>query len=100
MTKKSEKVQLIHPQGKHAPAISADNFNLFEKAILHVMKHSASPITWTQLEKGVKEYLAENDIEFGGSPGWFAVSVKMHLEATGVLERFIEKGKKLHRLKK
>ena len=98
MAKISGRVQLLHPEGKNALSISAENYELFEKAVMDVMTKAPSPITWTQIEKGVQDYLAKKKINFEGSPGWFAVSVKMHLEAMGVIESFTEKGKKLHRL--
>lgn len=100
MARLSERVQLLHPEGKNAPSISIENYNLFNKAIMHVMTHAAVPVTWTEIEQGVKNYLAAHHISFDGSPGWFAIGMKLHLEATGVIEHFTEKGKKLHRLKK
>jgi len=99
MSKAMERVKLIHPEGKNAPSISIENYQLFEKAIIHVMSQATAPLTWTQIQKGVVQYLTENNIVFDGSPGWFAVSMKLHFEATGVIESYFEKGRKLHRLK-
>jgi len=98
MTAASERVKLIHPEGKNAPSISRENYTLFRQAVLTVMERAATALTWKQIEQGVLAYLTEQGIVFEGSPGWFAVSVKLHLEATGVIGTFTEKGRKLHRL--
>jgi hypothetical protein len=37
---------------------------------------------------------------FKGSIEWYAVTVKHDMEASGVIESFTEKGKKLHPLKR
>lgn len=39
-------------------------------------------------------------VEFSGLVSWYSVCVKNHLEATGIMETYMEKGKKMHRLKK
>jgi len=45
MSKAMERVKLIHPEGKNAPSISIENYQLFEKAIIHVMSQATAPLT-------------------------------------------------------
>jgi len=94
---KISKVKCLHPEGKSAPAIDANTFRLFEKAILHTLHHNDA-ITYTELMKQVQVYVAKHDPTFSGSVNWFGVVVKQHLEATKNIIAFQAKGKKLHRL--
>ncbi len=93
-----EKVHLQHPEGKHAPAISRKIYDLFEGAVIDTLKKK-SPLPFAAIAEGAKNYIAKRDPQFDGSPEWYTVSVKLHLEATGVIETFTERGRKLHRLK-
>lgn len=95
---KEEKVHLQHPEGKHAPAIGRKTYDLFEKAVIATLKKK-SPLTFAAIAEGVNTYVAKHTPSFEGSPEWYTVSVKLHLEATGVIEAYMEKGRKLHRLR-
>jgi len=95
---KEEKIHLQHPEGKHAPAISRQTYELFEKAVVNILKKK-SPLSFAAIAEGTKNYIAKHAPAFDGSPEWYTVSVKLHLEATGIIETFTEKGKKLHRLR-
>jgi hypothetical protein len=44
------KVQCIHPEGKTAPAIAADTYSLFEKAIYHSLK-SKKNLSFSELDR-------------------------------------------------
>ena len=94
-----QKIQCLHPQGKHAPAIAVDTFYLIEKAILESFKKKEY-LSFTDLMKEVKKYFSKNKASFNGSVDWFGITVKNHLEATGIIETFTDKGKKMNRLKK
>ncbi len=47
------KVQCIHPEGKTAPAIAADTYSLFEKAIYHALK-SKKNLSFSELTEEVE----------------------------------------------
>jgi hypothetical protein len=96
---KTEKIQLLHPEGKNAPAISMETYKIFERAMIAVLKEN-QPITYTDIARGVKGEFKKNKVEFAGSVSWYSVCVKNHLEATGIMETYMEKGKKMHGLKK
>jgi hypothetical protein len=98
MKTKGERFQCLHPQGKHAPSISVDTYYLFEKAILEVLKREG-PLAFYDLVDRIRIYFKNNNIKFDGAVDWFGITVKNHLEATGVVECFTEKGKKFNRLR-
>ena len=95
----NDKIQLIHPEGKSAPAIKLATYKLFEKAILNTLKIKES-LTYTDIASSVQEEFSKKKIDFEGSVEWYSVCVKQHLESQGVIETFIENDKKMHRLKK
>ena len=99
MKTKEERIQCLHPLGKHAPSISADTYCLFEKAIIEILKKE-QPLSFYDLIDRIKKYFAKNKVKFDGAVDWFGITVKNHLEATGIVETNREKGKKLTRLKK
>lgn len=99
MKTKEQRIQCLHPQGKHAPSVSINTYYLFEKAITAILQHK-QPLAFYDLVEEIKKYFEKNRIKFEGSIDWFAITVKNHLEATGIIETYAAKGKKLNRLKK
>ena len=91
------KVQCIHPEGKKAPAIAADTYSLFEKAIYHSLKNKKS-LSFSQLTDEVEKCFLKQKTKFDGSVGWYSVHVKNNMEAAGIIKTSTEKGKKLHSL--
>lgn len=91
-----EKIQCLHPQGKHAPAIATSTHNIFENTIISVLNEE--PLTYTAMANAVKEHLKKEGIVFDGSVGWFTETVKLDMEARGLIATSIKKGKKLHKL--
>jgi hypothetical protein len=96
--KQAAKIQCIHPEGKHAPAIAMDTYALFEKAIYHALKGKKQGLTFTQLTDEVGKCFKQQKIKFPGSVGWYAVAVKNHMESTGVIKTSTVKGSKMHTL--
>jgi hypothetical protein len=93
--KQPAKVQCLHPEGKHAPAIAADTYSLFEKAIYHSLKQKKQ-LGFTELMKEVEKCFKQQKTKFTGSIGWYGVAVKNHMESKGIIRTFTEKGKKQH----
>lgn len=95
--KQTGKIQCIHPEGKHAPAIAADTYALFEKAIYHSLKaKKKNGLTFTELIDEVQKCFAKQKTKFEGSAGWYGVAVKNHMESMGIIKTYVEKGRKLH----
>ena len=99
-TKSSKKVECLNPNTGRKMNVDADTYELFSKAIYHTLKKEKQAISYTDIVSGVKKCFKEQETTFKGSLEWYAVTVKHDMEATGVIESFIEKGKKLHRLKR
>ena len=96
---KEEKIQLIHPQGKKAPALSFDKYKPLEKAIISIIK-SEKQITHTDLFLALNDYFVKKKIQFDGSVNWYGEWVKLHLLATGKILVQTKKSKKIISLNK
>ena len=93
----SSKVECLNPNTGRRLNIDKSTYDLFSKAIYHPLKKEGA-ITFTQMVDGVYDCFKKQHTKFDGSVEWYAVSVKNDMQARGVIEIFIKKGKKLHRL--
>ena len=79
----TEKIMTLHPAGKQGVNIDKGKYDMVRKAIEETLQ--AQPgITFSGLTDAVGERIGD---VFDGSVGWYVVSVKLDLEARGVLER-------------
>jgi hypothetical protein len=90
---------MLNPNTGGRMNIDKSTYDLFSKAIYHVLKKEGG-LTYTQLVEGIYDCLKKQKTEFEGAVGWYAVTVKKDMEARGVIEVITVKGKKLHYLKK
>ena len=97
--KLSKKVECLNPNTGGRMNIDETVYDLFSKAIYHTLKKNKKSITYTDLVSGIKKRFKKERTLFKGSVEWYAVTVKNDMVASGVIETFAEKGKKLHRLK-
>jgi len=93
------KVECLNPNTGGKMNIDTTVYGLFSRAIYHTLKKSKQGVTYTDIVSGVKQCFKEERTTFQGSVEWYAVTVKNDMVAKGVIETFMEKGKKLHRLK-
>jgi len=100
LTRSIEKIECLNPNTGRKMNIDAEIYDLFSKAIYHTLKENKKGITYTDIVNGIKKCFKENKTVFKGSIEWYAVTVKHDMIANGLIETFIEKGKKLHHLKK
>lgn len=98
--KTSGKIECLNPNTGGRMKIDAEVYDVISKAIYHVLKQNKTPITYTEIVDGVKKCFRENKTKFKGSVSWYAVTVKHDMVARGVIETWMEKGTRLHRLKK
>lgn len=92
---KDEKIQTLHPQpGKTSKNISLVKYNFIKRHLTAVIK--GKELTHTQL---MEQLYAKVEDEFEGGVQWYGETVKLDLEARGIIERT---GKKpdTYRLKK
>lgn len=94
-----QKVECLNPNTGGKMNINKATYDLFSKAIYHVLKKGKA-LTYTEMVEGIKDCFKEQKTKFNGSVSWYAVTIKHDMQARGVIEVFSEKGKKLHRLKK
>ena len=80
---KEEKILTLHPQGKKGVNISLAKYNVVKEAILYFIKKE-NEISFGDLSDLVIEKLQPT---FDGKVIWYVVSVKLDLEARGIIER-------------
>ena len=97
--KSTGKVECLNPNTGGKMNIDAKVYDLFSKAIYHTLKKNKQGVTYTDIASGVKQCFKEQQTTFKGSVEWYAVTVKNDMVAKDVIETFMEKGKKLHKLK-
>ena len=78
-----EKIMTKHPQGKSGVNISRVKYDTVKAAIIDTLQQNDS-LTFTALTEQVNQALAGN---FDGSISWYVTTVKLDLEARGVIER-------------
>jgi hypothetical protein len=94
-----QKIECINPNTGGRMNIDKTTYDLFLKAILQTLK-KAQPLTYSQIVEGIYDCFKKHNTKFDGSVEWYAVTVKHDMHARGIIEVYIEKGRKLHRLKK
>ena len=85
-----QKIQLKHPQGKNAVRIDKTKYDVLKKAILNCLKNKRE-LTHTEMKNAIMDDFKKNKIKFEGSVEWFMESVKLDLEASKTIERFLDK---------
>lgn len=87
----SEKIQCLHPQGKKGVRIDRAKYDPIHEAILAVLE-AEGPCRFMQLAERVEVRLGGS---FPGSVSWYTITVKLDLEARGVVERVRQGGSDL-----
>ena len=77
-----EKIMTLHPQGKQGVNISKAKYDIMRAAIVSALA-AGGEYTFGALRAAVAERLAG---AFDGSISWYFTTVKLDLEARGVLE--------------
>ena len=78
-----EKIQTLHPEGKAGVNIDRAKYETVKAAIAGVLR-AGGDVTFADLTRQVENKLAGN---FDGSAPWYVTTVKLDLEARGVIER-------------
>jgi hypothetical protein len=93
-----QKIQLLHPAGKHAVRIAKNKYNTIEKAVFSSLEKGE--LTHTEMLEAVTGNFKKYKINFEGSVEWYMESVKLHLEALKMIERVPDKSRLKFRLVK
>ena len=79
----AEKIMTLHPAGKQGVNIHKRKYDMVRQAVEEALQ--AQPgATYSELTDAVGQRIGD---VFDGSVGWYVTSVKLDLEARGVLER-------------
>ncbi len=95
----SKKTVITHPESRRESKIDSSIYESFKGAILQSLKGSKGK-TFSDLTDDVVKTIRKKMPTFKGSIPWYTISILLDLETRGEVENFVEKGKKLNRLKK
>jgi hypothetical protein len=95
----SKKIIVTHPQTGTEKKFDAVIYEPVKAAILQSLNGSKGK-TFTELTDDVVKIIRKKMPDFKKSIPWYTISIRLDLEARGIVETFMEKGKKLNRLKK
>lgn len=90
-----ERFHCLHPQGKQGVNILRSKYEAVRDAILQVVE-AEGVMYWSDLTDRCATLLPN----FEGSLGWYVISVKLDLEARGVIERLPGAGKQRIQLRR
>jgi hypothetical protein len=90
----SERVRTLHPAGKQGVNIDKEKYDQVKRAILASIE-ARGQIPFRELTAAVESNLDE---PFDGSIGWYTTTVKLDLEARGMIERVPKKSPQVLRL--
>ena len=79
----TDSVLTLHPEGKEGVNIERTKYDVIRTAIVDALAQ-AGTLTFAQLTEQVRDNLGDS---FDGSINWYVTSVKLDLEARGVVER-------------
>lgn len=99
VSKKPAKITVTHPVTDTERKFDAVIYEAVKNAIMQSLKGSKGK-TFTDLTDDVVKIIRKKMPDFSKSIPWYTISVKLDLEARGIVESFGEKGKKLNRLHK
>lgn len=78
----SERIMTLHPQGKTGVAIDKAKYEVVKEAILAVVANG--PVAFVDLNDAVEKQLTQ---PFEGSLMWYISTIKLDLEARGLVQR-------------
>lgn len=95
----TEKIIVTHPATGTERKFDAVIYEPVKEAILKSLKGSKGK-TFSELTDDVVKIIRKKMPDFKKSIPWYTISIRLDLETRGIVETFVEKGKKLNRLKK
>lgn len=88
-----------HPRSGREMKIDAAIYKPFKAAILQCLKGSKGK-SFADLTKEVSKIIGKKMPGFKKSIPWYTITIRLDMETNGLVETYIEKGKKLNRIKK
>jgi hypothetical protein len=99
MAKAVKKIIVTHPATGTERQFDASIYEPVKAAIIKSLKGSKGK-TFSELTDDVVKTIRKQLPDFRKSIPWYTISIRLDLETRGIVETFVEKGKKLNRLKK
>jgi hypothetical protein len=96
---KAKTIIVTHPQTGTERKFEVEIYEPVKAAILQSLKGSRGK-TFAELTDDVVKIIRKKMPGFKRSIPWYTISIRLDLETRGMVETFVEKGKKLNRLKK
>jgi len=96
MKKEEPKILTLHPQGKKGVNILQRRYDIIHKFIVDTI-NKVGEISYQDLDDLAVKKLSK---KFDGSVSWYVVSVKLDLEARGIIERIPKSSPHRLRLKR
>ena len=81
MAKTENRIQAQHPHGKSGTNIEKDKYDIMKTSILTCLNENGAT-AFTVLMEYVNDHVGEY---FSGSAGWYYTTVKLDLEARGLI---------------
>ncbi len=78
-----ERIKTLHPEGKKGVNIEREKYEQIKAAILGAIENTGQ-ISYSNMNKFIKAQLHKS---FDGSIPWYVETVKLDLEARGIIER-------------
>ena len=98
MTNQTEMMQALHPDpDKQGTRVTKATYDQYREALLKVIPPTKTGILFAELSQAVEPHLTA-ELLSNTSPGWWVTTVKLDLEARGLIERVPGKGKQRLRL--
>src|SRR6478736_7908620 len=95
----SKKTVITHPESRRETKVDSSIYDPFKEAVLQSLKGSKGK-TFSELTDDVIKNIKKKSPSFKGSIPWYTISILRDLETRGIVENFVENGKKFNRLKK
>lgn len=90
---KDEMFQALHPDpSKNGTRVTKATYEAYRDALLKVIPEDEAGILFGDLSKAAEPHVPKAIIE-STSPGWWTTTVKLDLEARGIIERVPGKGR-------
>jgi hypothetical protein len=88
-----EMFQALHPDpSKQGTRVTKSTYDAYKEALLKVIPDSEDGIEFTALSDAVVPHLSK-DVLNNSSPGWWTTTVKLDLEARGLIKRIGSPGR-------
>lgn len=79
-----EKIMTLHPEGKAGVNILKRRYDQVKEAILMILDENDGELTFKEMSEIAQDVLKGN---FDGKILWYVVTVKLDLEARGIIKR-------------